>query len=109
MKDNYSKLNVDLDICVDDVNQDHFKQLHQQYERACQLCLDKAKLIKTDLIERSVCSEKAANQVLTEQCLPLIGQLQQQFEANMEQIDVRHESLSKHYTGFTAYLRISIM
>lgn len=51
---------------------------------------------QVDLIERGVCTETKAQQVMNEQCLPLVGERQSNFEKHLEEMDVSVMLLSSH-------------
>ena len=76
--------------CVpDSLNQSYFTRLCGEYETVCQDCLAEVDKIRCDLIERGVCTEQKAQQVVQERCLPLVGQQQTAFEKSLEEMDVR--------------------
>ena len=55
----------------------------------CQNCLERAEVVKQQLIDSGICTPHKAKLIVEEQCLPLIGQRQSRFEKDLEKMDVR--------------------
>ena len=74
----------------DGLNQDYFTKLYGEYEVVCQNCLEEVDTIREDLIQRGVCTSEKAQQVVTDKCLPLVGETQSNFEKELEIMDVSY-------------------
>ncbi|CAH1787861.1 unnamed protein product [Owenia fusiformis] len=76
---------------LDQLGQTFLNKLYGSYEEVCQACLAKLEEVKTDLIHREVCTFGKATYIITEKCLPLVGNQQKIFEDSLETMDQQLE------------------
>ncbi|CAL1536576.1 unnamed protein product [Lymnaea stagnalis] len=77
---------------LDSVNQMYLSKLHAEYEKVCQMCLEKIDQLKESLISAAICSPHRACQLMDEFMLPLVGEQQSIFEEIVEALENEMEN-----------------
>uniref|UniRef100_A0A7M4EI71 Coiled-coil domain containing 180 n=1 Tax=Crocodylus porosus TaxID=8502 RepID=A0A7M4EI71_CROPO len=70
-------------------------RIRLHYERVWQECLTEVQKCKNKLLNLKVCTEEEAEKVVNPEFFQLIGNLQSQFEEELEQMDIDFEDLAK--------------
>lgn len=78
---------------LDNITQMHLSKLHEEYEKVCQMCLEKIESIRAALVESGICSAHRVAQVMDEFMLPLVGEQQRLFE---QELEVMEKSIEDH-------------
>ncbi|RUS87182.1 hypothetical protein EGW08_005022, partial [Elysia chlorotica] len=78
---------------LDNITQMHMSKLHEEYERVCQMCLEKVDSIRASLVESGICSTHRVSQVMDEFMLPLVGEQQRIFE---QELEIMERAMEQH-------------
>ncbi|GFO20007.1 coiled-coil domain-containing protein 180-like [Plakobranchus ocellatus] len=93
---------------LDAITQMHMSKLHEEYEKVCQMCLEKVDTIKASLVDSGICSSHRAGQVVDEFMLPLVGEQQRMFEHELEDMEKTTEDHCAHLErAMTALFKFS--
>ncbi|XP_002742433.1 coiled-coil domain-containing protein 180-like [Saccoglossus kowalevskii] len=79
---------------IDELHVQYMGKLHEEYERVCQVLLDKVDNFRSRLVEDGICTDEKVIEVIEEHFLPQLGQRQRIFEDNLENMDKALEQLS---------------
>ncbi|CAL8068199.1 unnamed protein product [Calicophoron daubneyi] len=72
----------------DQTDQEYLRLIYKAYEDHSQRCIDQLKELQRHLVEREfVDTSKQAAQLLEKRCLSILGELQEQFEQNLNYLD----------------------
>ncbi|XP_019396411.1 PREDICTED: coiled-coil domain-containing protein 180 isoform X2 [Crocodylus porosus] len=80
---------------IDTHNVQCMMRIRLHYERVWQECLTEVQKCKNKLLNLKVCTEEEAEKVVNPEFFQLIGNLQSQFEEELEQMDIDFEDLAK--------------